>query len=216
MLLRTAALQAPPTQPGAEGALGPRTCVPKHPRAITSMHRRQRQGQVQHAWQRQCAGRRCPAVAAAAAASAATPGAGPSAASYDALVRWCIEQHALPPLAVEPAPVEAAGGEARTGFVATRDVAAGEVVLQIPGDLAITSVDVEKDDALAAVAAGRSELVGLALWLMQERAKVRTEGSSSSSELGRLLALHRSVQRHGMAAGMLGQAWSPADRGMNL
>lgn len=47
-----------------------------------------------------------------------------------------------------------------------------QVLLEIPGDLGITSVDVEKNPALAALAAGRSELVGLALWLMAERAKV--------------------------------------------
>ena len=33
-------------------------------------------------------------------------------------------------------------------------------------------MDVGKDPALAAVAEGRSELVGLALWLLAERAKV--------------------------------------------
>jgi len=58
------------------------------------------------------------------------------------------------------------------GLLANREVAAGEVVLQVPGDLAITSVDVGKDPALAPLAEGRSELVGLALWLMQERGKV--------------------------------------------
>ncbi|PSC76514.1 U3 small nucleolar ribonucleo MPP10 [Micractinium conductrix] len=67
--------------------------------------------------------------------------------------------------------MEALGGAQRTGFVASRGTAAGEVLLQLPGDLAITSVDVGKDPALAAVAEGRSELVGLALWLLAERAK---------------------------------------------
>lgn len=99
--------------------------------------------------------------------------AGPSAKLYDSLLLWCIEQHSLPPLAVEPASIEGAGGIQRPGFVAAGSIAAGEVLLQIPGDLAITSVDVDKDPALAVVAAGRSELVGLALWLMQERGKVR-------------------------------------------
>lgn len=95
-------------------------------------------------------------------------------------MRWCIEQHALPPLAVEPALVEGEpGGAARPGFVAARDVGAGEVVLTVPGDLAITSVDVGKAPQLAALAEGRSELVGLALWLMQERAKVRSVGQAS-------------------------------------
>lgn len=47
-----------------------------------------------------------------------------------------------------------------------------QVLLEIPGDLGITSMDVEKDPKLAQLAEGRSELVGLALWLLQERAKV--------------------------------------------
>lgn len=47
-----------------------------------------------------------------------------------------------------------------------------QTLLEIPGDLGITTVDVEKDPALARIADGRSELVGLALWLMKELAKV--------------------------------------------
>ncbi len=109
----------------------------------------------------------------AAAAATTGPQAGSSSSSYDALLQWCIEQGSLPPLAVEPAALDTAVGTKRLGFVAAGSVAAGEVLLQIPGDLAITSVDVDKDPALAAVADGRSELVGLALWLMQERGKVR-------------------------------------------
>jgi hypothetical protein len=110
-----------------------------------------------------------------AAAAAATAGAEAAAAasSYDGLLRWCIEQHQLPPLAVEPAALDGGFGMERPGFVASREVAQGEVVLQVPGDLAITSVDVDKDPQLAALAQGRSELVGLALWLLQERSKVR-------------------------------------------
>ncbi|KAL4445791.1 hypothetical protein ABPG77_008990 [Micractinium sp. CCAP 211/92] len=107
----------------------------------------------------------------AAAAATTGPQAGSSSSSYDALLQWCIEQGSLPPLAVEPAALDTAVGTKRLGFVAAGSVAAGEVLLQIPGDLAITSVDVDKDPALAAVADGRSELVGLALWLMQERGK---------------------------------------------
>lgn len=85
-----------------------------------------------------------------------------------------IEAKQLPPLAVEPAAVDGeAGAPPRPAFLAARDVAVGEAVLAVPGDLAVTSVDVGKDAALAALAEGRSELVGLALWLMQERDKVR-------------------------------------------
>lgn len=112
-----------------------------------------------------------------AAAAAATAGQQAGSSSYDALLQWCIEQGSLPPLVVEPASLEGAGGTQRPGFVAAGSVAAGDVLLQIPGDLAVTSVDVDKDPALAAVAEGRSELVGLALWLMQERGKVRRLGT---------------------------------------
>ena len=110
----------------------------------------------------------------ATAAAAATAGA--SAGSYDALLRWCIEQHQLPPLAVEPATLEGDLGAQRPGLVAAREIEAGEVVLQIPGDLAVTAIDVDKDEQLAVLAAGRSELVGLALWLIKERSKVRRPG----------------------------------------
>ncbi|PRW58899.1 rubisco small subunit N-methyltransferase [Chlorella sorokiniana] len=113
--------------------------------------------------------RRSPPItpAAAAAAAASTPTAG-----YDELLRWCIEAKQLPPLAVEPAAVDGeVGAPPRPAFLAARDVAVGEAVLAVPGDLAVTSVDVGKDAALAALAEGRSELVGLALWLMQERDK---------------------------------------------
>ena len=93
-------------------------------------------------------------------------------AALDALLRWCVEEHALPPPSLEPAVVEAGlGAGDRPGFVASRTVAQGGVLLDIPGDLAITSVDVDKDPVLSALARGRSELVGLALWLLRERAR---------------------------------------------
>ena len=123
--------------------------------------------------QRQTEGQRRRHAAAVVAAAAATPAPAAAATAYDGLLRWCIEQRSLPPLAVEPAVLEGeAGVGQRPGFVAAREVAAGEALLQLPGDLAITSVDVGKDAALAAVVQERSELVGLALWIMQERAKV--------------------------------------------
>lgn len=75
---------------------------------------------------------------------------------------------------MEPATAEgAAGAPPRPAFLAARAAVTGEALLAIPGDLTVTSVDVGKDAGLAAVAEGRSELVGLALWLMQEREKVR-------------------------------------------
>jgi hypothetical protein len=106
-----------------------------------------------------------------AAAAATAPGATTDPSSYDALVRWCIEQHQLPPLAVEPAVLDGEAGTKRSGFVAAKVVAQSDVVLEIPGSLAITSVDVGKDPQLKPLARGRSELVGLALWLMLERSK---------------------------------------------
>ncbi|KAL4859859.1 Nucleolar GTP-binding protein 1 [Chlorella vulgaris] len=106
-----------------------------------------------------------------AAAAATALGATTDPSSYDALVRWCIEQHQLPPLAIEPAVLDGEAGTKRSGFVAAKAVAQSDVVLEIPGSLAITSVDVSKDPQLEALARGRSELVGLALWLMLERSK---------------------------------------------
>ena len=89
---------------------------------------------------------------------------------------------------MEPAAAEGeAGAPPRPAFLATRDVAAGEAVLAIPGDLAVTSVDVGKDAALAALAEGRSELVGLALWLMQERAKVRAGQAGATGCMKKLV-----------------------------
>ena len=51
------------------------------------------------------------------------------------------------------------------------DVRAGEPLLEIPQNLAVTSVDVSDHPIVAGLAAGRGELVGLALWLCCERAK---------------------------------------------
>jgi protein-histidine N-methyltransferase len=93
-------------------------------------------------------------------------------AAYDRQLRWCVERHSLPPPAIEPAQVDdVALGRACVGYVATRSVEAGEPLLIIPGDLGVTSVDVDKDPELAPLAQGRSELVGLALWLAKERSR---------------------------------------------
>eukprot|EP00887_Chlorella_sp_A99_P004667 scaffold4.g4667.t1 len=163
-------------------------------------------------------------VVVAAAGGAATGASAPAAlASWDALQRWCIEEHELPLAAIEPAEVEdtVLGGQ-RVGFVTTSFVPKGQVILEIPGDLGVTRVDVEADPLLAPLAEasgraqpraspslaaevapcihgrrsavkraradsgllaraparaflqGRSELVGLALWLMQERSRGAT------------------------------------------
>lgn len=163
MLVRVGAPQAPPTKCEARG--GPASCSYRVQQASPRPQQQRRR-------QRPC-GRRHLAAAAAATAGAEAAAA---ASSYDGLLRWCIEQHQLPPLAVEPAALDGGFGMERPGFVASREVAQGEVVLQVPGDLAITSVDVDKDPPLAALAQGCSELVGLALWLLQERSKVRAWG----------------------------------------
>jgi hypothetical protein len=42
--------------------------------------------------------------------------------------------------------------------------------MEIPSKLAVTSVDVAEQTTIGRVAATRSELVGLALWLIAERA----------------------------------------------
>jgi histone-lysine N-methyltransferase SETD3 len=98
--------------------------------------------------------------------------------NHDALIRWCIEDHSLPATCLQPEAVEDEldRSEKAFGFTASRDVAKSEVILEIPGDLAVTSVDVGKDEMLSALAEGRSELVGLALFLMQERSR----GASSA------------------------------------
>ena len=163
MLVRAGAPQAPPTKCEARG--GPASCSYRVQQASPRPQQQRRR-------QRPC-GRRHLAAAAAATAGAEAAAA---ASSYDGLLRWCIEQHQLPPLAVEPAALDGGFGMERPGFVASREVAQGEVVLQVPGDLAITAVDVDKDPKLAALAQGHSELVGLALWLLQERSKVRVCG----------------------------------------
>lgn len=62
-------------------------------------------------------------------------------------------------------------GEAELGYVATGKISVGDVLLEIPGDLAVTAADVDKDEILSCIARDRSELVGLALFLMQERKK---------------------------------------------
>ena len=44
------------------------------------------------------------------------------------------------------------------------------MVMEIPQDIAITSVDVEKHPIVGELSTGRGELTGLTLWLMAERA----------------------------------------------
>lgn len=50
-----------------------------------------------------------------------------------------------------------------------------QALLTIPGDVAVTREDVAADMACAQLAEGRSELVGLALWLVSQRCKVHLQ-----------------------------------------
>lgn len=47
-----------------------------------------------------------------------------------------------------------------------------QAVMELPGDLSITAVDVAGHGDVASLADGFGELTGLALWLMAERQKV--------------------------------------------
>jgi hypothetical protein len=91
-------------------------------------------------------------------AAPAVPAAAP--ASAPALLDW-LRARGLPPAAVTPGP---------GGLVTTRAVAAGEVLLELPDSFAVTSVDVASHPTVGPLAEGRGELVGLALWLIAERA----------------------------------------------
>ncbi|CAG9467763.1 unnamed protein product [Pedinophyceae sp. YPF-701] len=94
------------------------------------------------------------------------------------MLRWLIEDKQGPAQAVEPRAQEEIFGN-RLAMVVTRDVPAGGVVVEIPGDLCATSTDVSNTPGgVAEAAAGRSELIGLALWLQRERALL-ARGESS-------------------------------------
>lgn len=47
-----------------------------------------------------------------------------------------------------------------------------QALVELPGDLSVTAVDVAAHEEVAGLAEGRGELTGLALWLMAERQKV--------------------------------------------
>lgn len=75
----------------------------------------------------------------------------------------------LPVNSVEPKRFVNDMGE-RIGFICGKDVKEQEVLLVVPEALAITAVDAEKHPVVGRVAQQCSELVGLTLWLMAERA----------------------------------------------
>ncbi|KAF6255082.1 rubisco small subunit N-methyltransferase [Scenedesmus sp. NREL 46B-D3] len=86
------------------------------------------------------------------------------------LLKWLQGQGAPCTDRLEPKRFKADSGE-RVGMIAARDVQAGEVLLEVPESLAVTGIDAEKHDLVGPVAAQCSELVGLTLWLMAERAR---------------------------------------------
>lgn len=90
------------------------------------------------------------------------------------LISWLASNGAKITNRLEPKRFKADVGE-RVGLIATSDAAAGEVLLELPESLAVTSIDAEKHELVGPIAKGVSELVGITLWLMAERAA----GSSS-------------------------------------
>jgi histone-lysine N-methyltransferase SETD3 len=86
------------------------------------------------------------------------------------LLKWLQGQGAPCTDRLEPKRFKADSGE-RVGMIAARDVQAGEVLLEVPESLAVTAIDAEKHDLVGPIAAQCSELVGLTLWLMAERAR---------------------------------------------
>jgi hypothetical protein len=71
---------------------------------------------------------------------------------------------------LEPKRFKADAGGERVGFIAARDVQQGEVLLQLPEKVAVTSIDAEQHPLIGGVAGECSELIALALWVMAERA----------------------------------------------
>lgn len=80
------------------------------------------------------------------------------------------EAGVLPPQKAEPVGRKALPG-GKLPFLTSQDVKAGQVVMEVPSELAVTAYDVKQHEVVAELAEGRSELTGLALWVMAERAK---------------------------------------------
>lgn len=55
------------------------------------------------------------------------------------------------------------------GCFATRDLQAGEVAVKVPENYTVTCVDVTNHPVISKLAAGRPDLIGLALWLVYEK-----------------------------------------------
>lgn len=91
------------------------------------------------------------------------------------LLKWLQANGAPDTSKLEPKRFKGDIGQ-RVGLIAAEDVHSGEVLLEIPERLCVTSIDADKHELVGAVAKDCSELVGLTLWLMAERA----EGPASS------------------------------------
>jgi histone-lysine N-methyltransferase SETD3 len=96
-------------------------------------------------------------------------------ARVEKLQQWLKTSKGMQPSTLEAKRFKADEGE-RIGWIASGDIQKGQVVLEIPEEVAITSIDAEKHPLVGEVAAECSELIALTLWLMAERAA----GSASS------------------------------------
>ena len=145
---RTAAMQVPPAQQPREAHRGcARAPVSASQlRARASLCAARSSGRAER--------RRAPRCIAVCALSALAPQAAPPA-----LLEW-LAAKGLRPGCVAPGP---------GGLHTTRAVQPGEVLLEVPDALAVTTTDVAAHPVVAPLAEGRGELVGLALWLIAER-----------------------------------------------
>ena len=93
------------------------------------------------------------------------------------LSRMSLEMHA-DGMRRQPVTESAAAGPAAHGRVWTqptrkrRCLPTMQALMELPGDISVTAVDVAAHPDVAPLAAGRGELTGLALWLMAEQAEV--------------------------------------------
>ncbi|KAK9917898.1 hypothetical protein WJX75_009348 [Coccomyxa subellipsoidea] len=86
----------------------------------------------------------------------------------DNFLLWLIEQKGLPPQRTDCTGVNTDG---TWSLIANTAVKEGETLVELPGDMSVTAVDVAAHDEVSGLAEGRGELTGLALWLMAERQK---------------------------------------------
>eukprot|EP00250_Pteridium_aquilinum_P008157 c17723_g1_i1 orf=616-2127(-) len=80
------------------------------------------------------------------------------------LTSW-LKQQGLPDQAVELK--QSSNGE--VGCFATQNLQAGDFAIKVPENFTVTCADVANHPVISQLAAGRPDLVGLALWLMYEK-----------------------------------------------